>query len=265
MEYSLCLFNAKLVSYALLFWLPFYAKNNKIGGKCLGDYEATALAALFNVGFMISSVIIGGLSDLLNSRAVASMLFLVLSVPSLFLYREFGSVSVAVSGLLTLLVGVCVNGAYSVISTAVPIDLGNHKTLKSNQKAVSTISGIIDGTGSIGAAIGPFLVGWIVDSYGWNAVFYFLMVCFFLAALAIFRIFIVDVIKGVKNLKERYTKCRSPSAFQELNLHEFPAGVEMSDEHNSGDDPVPFSVRKQKGNGGLTGDTTITSSEETNL
>ena len=39
----------------------------------------------------------------------------------------------------------------------------------------------------------------------------------------------------------------------------------MSDEHNSGDDPVPFSVRKQKGNGGLAGDTTITSSEETNL
>ena len=30
----------------------------------------------------VGSVIIGGLSDLLNSRAVASMLFLVLSVPS---------------------------------------------------------------------------------------------------------------------------------------------------------------------------------------
>jgi OPA family glycerol-3-phosphate transporter-like MFS transporter 1/2 len=36
--------------------------------------------------------------------------------------------------------------------------------LKGNQKAKATVSAIIDGTGSIGAAIGPFLIGWVVEN-----------------------------------------------------------------------------------------------------
>jgi len=43
-----------------------------------------------------------------------------------------------------------VNGPYALITTAVSADLGTHKSLKGNAKALATVTAIIDGTGSIG-------------------------------------------------------------------------------------------------------------------
>ena len=47
------------------------------------------------------------------------------------------------------------------------------------------MTAIIDGTGSIGAAIGPFLAGALSGHYGWESVFYMLMAadCFALVFL----------------------------------------------------------------------------------
>lgn len=46
--------------------------------------------------------------------------------------------------------GFFVNGPYALITTAVSADLGTHEILKGNSKALSTVTAIIDGTGSIG-------------------------------------------------------------------------------------------------------------------
>ena len=48
-----------------------------------------------------------------------------------------------------------VNGPYALITTAVSADLGTHKSLKGNSKALATVTAIIDGTGSIGRFISP--------------------------------------------------------------------------------------------------------------
>ena len=37
--------------------------------------------------------------------------------------------------------------------------LGQHPSLRGSSKALATVTAIIDGTGSIGAAIGPLLAG----------------------------------------------------------------------------------------------------------
>jgi len=49
-----------------------------------------------------------------------------------------------------MLCGFMVNGPYALITTAVSADLGTHKTLQGNSKALATVTAIIDGTGSIG-------------------------------------------------------------------------------------------------------------------
>lgn len=49
-----------------------------------------------------------------------------------------------------MLCGFFVNGPYALITTAVSADLGTHKILRGNAKALSTVTAIIDGTGSIG-------------------------------------------------------------------------------------------------------------------
>ena len=54
--------------------------------------------------------------------------------------------------------------------------LGTHSLLKDNEVALSTVVGIIDGTGALGAAIGQLLVRILSDTYGWPSVFIWLCV-----------------------------------------------------------------------------------------
>jgi OPA family glycerol-3-phosphate transporter-like MFS transporter 1/2 len=51
---------------------------------------------------------------------------------------------------LSFLCGLFVNGPYALITTAVSADLGTHKILEGNSKALATVTAVIDGTGSIG-------------------------------------------------------------------------------------------------------------------
>ena len=50
------------------------------------------------------------------------------------------------------------------------------------------MTAIIDGTGSVGAAIGPFLAGALAGSGDWNNVFYMLMVADCMALLFLTRL-----------------------------------------------------------------------------
>ena len=80
--------------------------------------------------------------------------------------------------------GAFVNGPYALITTAVAADLGNTVT---SSKAMATVTAIIDGTGSIGAAIGPLLAG-LVSTSGWNNVFYMVMFADLISMLLLVRI-----------------------------------------------------------------------------
>ncbi|TNN31011.1 Glucose-6-phosphate exchanger SLC37A2 [Liparis tanakae] len=88
---------------------------------------------------------------------------------------------------MLLVCGCLVNGPYSLITTAVSADLGTHKSLKGNARALSTVTAIIDGTGSVGAALGPLLAG-LLSAGGWDRVFYMLMAADFLALLTLLRL-----------------------------------------------------------------------------
>lgn len=84
---------------------------------------------------------------------------------------------------LLLIAGVLVNGPYALITTAVSAELGTHPSLGDNSKALATVTAIIDGTGSIGAAVGPLLAGLVSRWAGWHNVFYMLMIADMLALL----------------------------------------------------------------------------------
>ena len=83
--------------------------------------------------------------------------------------------------------GVFVNGPYGLITTAVSADLGSHESLRGNAKALSTVTSIIDGVGSLGAACGPLLAGIVSSHYNWAAVFYVLILSDVLALLVSVR------------------------------------------------------------------------------
>uniref|UniRef100_A0AAY4BSF0 Major facilitator superfamily (MFS) profile domain-containing protein n=1 Tax=Denticeps clupeoides TaxID=299321 RepID=A0AAY4BSF0_9TELE len=135
-EFSLCLLFAKLVSYTFLFWLPLYiTKAAHLDAKRAGD-----LSTLFDVGGIIGGILAGVISDRLAKRASTCAVMLLLAAPTV----RWGNFS------MLLVCGGLVNGPYALITTAVSADLGTHKSLKGNARALSTVTAIIDGTGSVG-------------------------------------------------------------------------------------------------------------------
>ncbi|XP_047325673.1 putative glycerol-3-phosphate transporter 1 [Impatiens glandulifera] len=190
--FALCLFFAKLVAYTFLYWLPFYISHTAIDGKYLSSDASGNLSTIFDVGGVVGGILAGHISDRLDARAITAASFMYCTIPVLFLYRSYGSMSLAINIVLLFITGVFVNGPYALITTAVSADLGTHSSLKGNSRALATVTAIIDGTGSIGAAIGPLLTGYI-SALSWDAVFSMLMASALVAGLLLTRLVIAEV------------------------------------------------------------------------
>uniref|UniRef100_A0A4W6DI77 Glucose-6-phosphate exchanger SLC37A2 n=1 Tax=Lates calcarifer TaxID=8187 RepID=A0A4W6DI77_LATCA len=177
-EFSLCLLFAKLVSYTFLYWLPLYISNvAHFEAKEAGD-----MSTLFDVGGIVGGIMAGLVSDYTGGRATTCCVMLIVAAPMLFLYNYIGQRSLGTTIGMLLVCGGLVNGPYALITTAVSADLGTHESLRGNSRALSTVTAIIDGTGSVGAALGPLLAG-VISPTGWNNVFYMLISADVLACL----------------------------------------------------------------------------------
>lgn len=165
-----------------------------INGQILDERTAGNLSTLFDVGGVVGGILAGYLSDSLNARALTAAGFMYCAIPALFLYRTYGSVSLPLNIGLMMLAGMLINGPYSLITTAVSADLGTHSSLKGNGRALATVTAIIDGTGSMGAAVGPLLTGFI-SGQGWGAVFAMLMVAALFSGLLLTKLVIGEVVE----------------------------------------------------------------------
>ncbi|XP_074598840.1 major facilitator superfamily transporter 16 isoform X2 [Brevipalpus obovatus] len=180
LEFSLSLFFCKLVSYTFLYWLPKYLDDSTGSSSMVSAFLSTP----FDIGGALGAIGAGILADRTGSPALTCILMLLLTIPGLFVYQIFGTLGYWYNVLLQSLLGLLVNGPYALITTAVAADLGNKVT---DTKALATVTAIIDGTGSIGAAVGPFIAG-IVSQYGWDHVFHTMMVSDVISLLFLARI-----------------------------------------------------------------------------
>ncbi|XP_044261678.1 glucose-6-phosphate exchanger SLC37A2 isoform X2 [Tribolium madens] len=192
-EYSLSLFFSKLVSYTFLYWLPLYVKESlKMGATLSAD-----LSTLFDVGGIVGAIAAGVISDHSGMSATTCVGMLAMAAPMMYIYQKLSYYSLALNMVLLIVVGILVNGPYALITTAVSAELGTHSSLEGNSKALATVTAIIDGTGSIGAAVGPLLAGF-VSNYGWSNVFIMLMISDILALILLLRL-----------VKHEIHRCRS--------------------------------------------------------
>ncbi len=164
--YAFTLFFAKLTAYTFLYWLPYYINSTEVGGERLTPTQAGNLSILFDVGGVLGGVLAGYFSDASNSPAIVSCSFVYLAIPTLWLYRHYGAISFTFNISLMMAAGFFVNGPYALITTAVSADLGSSSTVGGNEKALATVTAIIDGMGSIGAALGPMVTGYISELPG---------------------------------------------------------------------------------------------------
>ncbi|KAI4376270.1 hypothetical protein MLD38_014052 [Melastoma candidum] len=185
--FAFCLFFSKLVAYTFLYWLPFYIRHTAVDGVHLSHKAAGIFSTIFDIGGVLGGIAAGFISDKIEARGVTSVAFLLLSMPALILYRMYGSISMLANISLMFISGMLVNGPYSLITTAVATDLGTQSGIKGNSRALATVTAIIDGTGSVGAALGPLLAGY-VSTRGWNSVFFMLIASLFFATLFLIRV-----------------------------------------------------------------------------
>ena len=148
-------------------------------------------------GGIAGGIIAGIASDKTGRPATSCAVMIILAIPSMFAYNYYGQVcrfdpeepNGCYGGHVGLLLvsGLLVNGPYALITTAVSAELGTHKSLRGSGKALATVTAIIDGTGSIGAALGPFLAGWLAGDNNWSRVFNMLMMADVFALLLLVR------------------------------------------------------------------------------
>ncbi|KAI5062433.1 hypothetical protein GOP47_0022972 [Adiantum capillus-veneris] len=143
--FAFCLFFTKLVAYTFLYWLPFYIRHTAIQGQYLSDSMSGNMSTVFDIGGVFGGILAGYFSDKMRARAITAASFMYLSIPALLIYNTFGSLSLWLNLVLMFVVGMLVNGPYALITTAVSADLGTHKSLKGNSKALATVTAIIDG------------------------------------------------------------------------------------------------------------------------
>lgn len=186
-SFAFCLFFSKLVAYTFLYWLPFYIRNTAVAGVHLSHKTAGILSTIFDIGGVFGGISAGFISDMIEARGVTSVLFLLLSIPTLISYRLYGSISMFSNIALMFASGLLVNGPYSLITTAVAADLGTQSTMRGSSRALATVTAIIDGTGSVGAALGPLLAGYI-STRGWNSVFFMLMISISIAGCLLIHV-----------------------------------------------------------------------------
>uniref|UniRef100_H0Z5K2 Solute carrier family 37 member 1 n=1 Tax=Taeniopygia guttata TaxID=59729 RepID=H0Z5K2_TAEGU len=157
------------------------------GTSAISFLGALRIPVMFDVGGIFGGILAGLISDRLEKRASTCGMMLLLAAPTLYMFSAVSKMGLEATVVMLLISGALVNGPYALITTAVSADLGTHKSLKGNARALSTVTAIIDGTGSVGAALGPLLAGLISPS-GWNNVFYMLMVADACALLLLLRL-----------------------------------------------------------------------------
>ena len=138
-----------------------------VAGIHITSENAAYLSTLFDLGGIVGGIIAGFLSDRTGKSASTCAVMLLFAIPMLQIYQNFGRTCpldmdkrdrcYAGNVGLLMFVGLLVNGPYALITTAVSAELGTHPSLRGSSKALATVTSIIDGTGSIGAAIGPLI------------------------------------------------------------------------------------------------------------
>jgi len=165
----------KLVNYCLFFWLPYFL------GKNFDAVTANLIASLYSVGMMPGGIIVGYVSDFFGGRrALVIGVFMGLLIVCLAVFARFsesGDLNVGVLLFMLCCMGILVGGPNNIITSAVAADLASHPSVRGSSKSLGTVTGLINGCGSLTASVGLLAVGPLQEHFGWSSVWVYLIGC----------------------------------------------------------------------------------------
>lgn len=178
MNYAIAFGFFKLVNYAMFFQLPVILASH------FDPSTSNTISSLYSVGMMPGGIVCGWVSDLYGGRrACVIATFMGILCPLLWIFAEYMDVIHPVILLLLLaFMGCLVGGPNNIITSAVAADLADDPSIKGSKSAIGTVTGIINGSGSVTAAFGQLAIPvlyhmGLADNVGYRYVWYFLIVC----------------------------------------------------------------------------------------
>jgi len=107
------------------------------------------LITFYDIGGILGSSIVGWISDIIKIRTLLVFVMLFLAIPVMFI--ELVVSDPVIFYFLVPMCGILLSGSANLISTAITAD---YSQTNDNRDAKATVVGIINGTGSLGAAFG---------------------------------------------------------------------------------------------------------------
>ena len=152
-DYAIAYSLLKGVNYGLFNWLPFLLQYS----HHLDESTANLIAILFDIGQVIGAISAGFLLDKIHYPAILMMVMIVFSLGCFFILK-IPTLSPGLFAVTLCVTGFMCGGPQNIIAATIPAHLANHESIR-YKKATSTISGIIDGMGGLGAAIFVYTIG----------------------------------------------------------------------------------------------------------
>ena len=187
----------KLLNYGMMMWLPYYLeKQVNLSGELV-----SVVANLYDLGGLLGAFLCGWISDIVKCRTPVVSIMLIVALPLYFVFQLGTEQTYWMYFFLVPLQGFFVSGAANLISCAIAADLAQNEKVK--EEAMCTVTGIIDGTGSLGAGLGQLAIG-ALAGVGWMYVFWFMILVGLTSVVLLLPLFIREVrlIRSRKNLTE---------------------------------------------------------------
>lgn len=164
---ALIYFLLKLTRYAFLFWLPLYM----IEALQYENDTAGYISSIYELGGFIGVLFAGYASDRIfqSRRFPISFIMLFFLGLACLIQPTISTISMVFNAIGIGLIGFMTYGPDSILSGATAMDIGG-------KKGAATAAGFINGVGSAGQLLSPFVVAYVSDIYGWNALFYLFVV-----------------------------------------------------------------------------------------
>ena len=161
-------FLVKLTRYVFIFWLPVYMTDALGYGKGEAGYMSSVYELVGFTGVIMAGII----SDkLFQSRRfpIASIMLFGLAAACLIQPR-FAAMGMFWNAVGIGLIGIMTFGPDAIMSGPAAQDLGS-------QRGAAMATGIINGMGSFGQIVSPWLVTFVAKSrFGWDGIFYIFVI-----------------------------------------------------------------------------------------
>ncbi|XP_065349023.1 uncharacterized protein LOC135945327 [Cloeon dipterum] len=176
----------KLVRYSMYLWLPIYLSQS----LNYSPDQAGLFSVIFDVGAVIGSTILGYIVDKYWPRhpLVPILMSGFVGIVSFVFFTWTARWGMSYNMIFMVAAGAGVCAPDALLGGSVSMSIGE----ADGRNAGASVTGLINGFGSLGAVVEGPLVGLITEWFGWNAMFLLIIVLSTFGSMCVFKAIMIQ-------------------------------------------------------------------------